>query len=131
MGAHRVNPFARGNMAPPRPSRVRDAFDRELATGDLVLVPQPAVNTFFVAEIAPELAPNAPPNLVRITLMQRMVIHVKADMSTKDLILINPAPEPSANGDGTVAEDLTPKGGDMGLVVTDADVIDDGPDGVR
>lgn len=117
MGAHRHNPFARDTTV-VRPSRVKDCLGRELLPGDFIIIPKPMVNTFRILEIAPELSPGAPPNLMRVVISQTNIVHVPADQDVTDFVLLKLAPEPSANGDGGETAQAEPI--DRGLVLTDA-----------
>jgi len=92
MSDHKANPLAHGTAVRMVPN-ARDAYGRVLAPGDEVIVPKLMAPRFRVQEIAPELAPGAPPNLVRITLGAMIVLHVPADQAVGEFIRVQTAAE--------------------------------------
>ena len=92
MSDHKANPFAKGTSVRNVP-RARDAYGRVLELGDEVIVPKLMAPRFRVQEIVPELAPGAPPNLVRITLGALIVLHAPADQPVGEFLRVRTAAE--------------------------------------
>lgn len=90
------NPFKRPSAPPPpaptllgeRPKTVRDRHGRELLEGDELIMPALKLEApvFVVAGISPLVDPQAPPNLMRVTLLTTVMIGVKADTADQSLI---------------------------------------------
>lgn len=81
MGQHKMNPFANGTTV-SRAMRARDAFNRRLVEGDEVILnglKLPDNPRYLVSQIIPNLAPNAPPNTVKVMVTQQIMIVIAAD----------------------------------------------------
>lgn len=115
MGDHKTNPFARGT-AVIRPARVKDGFGRELKVGDQVALTTSGLVLFDVQEIAPNLDPGAPPNLMRVVLTAGFPMLVASDQPVREVLRVATAeelgrvaaaaPEGSENGgDPLITED--------------------------
>lgn len=92
MGDHRFNPFAQNNVvgAP----ELLDAFNRPISVGDLMTLAKPlGLVTFRVAEIIPNLAPNAPPRSLRVVLFAQLTLTVPANKKTPELVIVLRADE--------------------------------------
>jgi len=92
MGEHKANPFARGT-AVIRPARVKDGFGRELKVGDQVTLTSSGVVLFNVQEIAPNLDPGAPPNLMRVVLTAGFPMLVASDQPVREVLRVATAEE--------------------------------------
>lgn len=93
MGAHKVNPFARGNDAPPPSLRVHDQMGRPLHPGDMVAMMRMGTPVFSVVDLGPVLDPGAPPGLVKVTLQATMVIGAKAGAKLDNIMRVATAAE--------------------------------------
>lgn len=114
MGEHKTNPFGRGTTV-IRPARVKDGFGRALKVGDQVTLTSSGVILFNVQEIAPNLDPGAPPNLMRVVLTAGFPMLVASDQPVREVLRVAtaeelgrvaPQAEDSANGgDPLITED--------------------------
>lgn len=94
----RENPFARSTDVDAS-MRLRSRFGYEIAPGDVVAVlGVPLEPLFQVVAIAPHLAPNAPPGLLRVRLLLTQDVFVPANAPVQQLVLVQPAPSVMEHG---------------------------------
>lgn len=95
MGDHKLNPFARGTLAAPPPADARDAYNRPLHPGDLVIINDADLlkHAMRVTAITPNLHPGASPNTLTVTLMSRVQVLVRAGEGTPSFIRVVTAAE--------------------------------------
>lgn len=93
MGNHRHNPFARGNLVGQLPIRVMDAIGRDLAEGDMVIMPSIHSPMMRVADIRANLHPGAPPNTIQVTLALQIHLNVPSSTAINQIVLAVPNPE--------------------------------------
>lgn len=85
MSQHKINPRAIGAQA--LPARARDSVGRVLEPGDEVLVVAPTA-VYRVAKIEPILHPGAPPNLMQVVLVTRLLLACARDGAIEDLYFL-------------------------------------------
>ncbi len=111
MGAHKVNPFARGNTVGDVPTEITDQLGRVLHTGDMVIAPAMNAPVLTLVDVKPLLDPRAPPNHVQVTLRLTLIVAVPKNSPLNMIRVMTAAeqgisaPTPDAEGaDGKPTE---------------------------
>ena len=92
--AERLNPQARKTTQALR-VEARDSFNRPLVEGDIILMKDTAGMLWEVSRVQPEVDPHLPPNLVRLELVSRRVLRVRAEQNL-DVVRVRTAAETGA-----------------------------------
>jgi hypothetical protein len=74
------------------PVEARDSYDRALAEGDVVLMKDTAGMPWNVVKVQPEVDPHLPPNVVRLELVAKRALQVRAGQRL-DVVRVRTAAE--------------------------------------